>query len=405
METGFETTMGGVAATPANGPEPECASSMAAYSWRANAHNRIIQYCSLFYSLFFFLTPYNHPSLSRWLWFAAFYTTFLLLYFAIPLARDGWHWPLLFAMFVLSVVYVPFNTSASGAFVYPVVISTFVIRDPRTGVAFRKFGGILVATVAVMFAEAWALHLRYDNMQSATFWMVAIGLSNFAYSRQQMIGDQLQRANAEIERLAQSAERERIARDLHDLLGHTLTVIVLKSDLANRIFPTDPGMAHREIAEVEETARKALAEVRDAVVGYRAEGFTAEVAQARRALAAAGVQLTTNVEPELLAKAQVNTLCLALREGVTNIVRHAGATACNLELRRDGEQVRLLLEDNGSGELRGEGSGLRGMRERLTALGGAVALEHSRSGGTVLRLQVPYKALPFRAGLGAGESA
>ena len=222
--------------------------------------------------------------------------------------------------------------------------------------------------------------------------MVVIGISNFAYSRQQMVAEQLQQANQEIERLAQSAERERIARDLHDLLGHTLTVIVIKSDLANRVFEKDPAMAQREIVEVEQTARKALAEVREAVVGYRTEGFAAEVAQARRALTAAGVQLTTNIEPEVLARPQVSTVCLALREGVTNVVRHAGATACHLELKREGKRVMLLLEDNGSGTLRTEGSGVRGMRERLTAIGGNVSVEQPRNGGTALLLQLPFEA-------------
>ncbi len=360
--------------------------------WRIEGHNRIFQYVSLLYSAFFFETPYYHPSAGQWLGFAAFYATFLFLYFGISMVRERWRKVMLVSLFLLGFVYVPFNRSAAGIFVYAVVMYGFTLREPRTLVAFRRFATVLVLQIGGMFLEAYLFHLSYDVMQSVTFWMVVLGISNFAYSRQQLVSDQLRLANAEIERLAEQGERERIARDLHDLLGHTLTVIVLKSDIANRMFKLDPEMAHREIGEVEQTARKALQEVREAVVGYRAEGFVAEVTQARRALTAAGVQMTTNIEPELLTEAQVNTMCLALREGVTNVARHARATVCNLELKLEEEQVRLTIQDNGAGELREEGSGLRGMRERLSALGGQLQLERQRGGGTLLTIAVPFLA-------------
>ena len=365
--------------------------------WSGESHNRIFQFISLLYSAFFFETPYYHPSVSRWLGFAAFYATFLVLYFGIPVVRQRWRKGMLVALFLLGFVYVPFNQSAAGVFVYAVVMYGFTLREPKTMLAFRRFGAVLILELGGLFLEAYLFHLSFAVVQSVAFWMVVLGISNFAYSRQQLVSDQLRLANAEIERLAQQGERERIARDLHDLLGHTLTVIILKSDLANRVFAIDPEMAHREIAEVEQTARKALAEVREAVAGYRAEGFVAEVTQARRALTAAGVQMTTNIEPELLTEAQVNTMCLAVREAVTNVARHAKATACNLELKLEDEQVRLTVEDNGAGELREEGSGLRGMRERLSPLGGQLQLERARGGGTRLTVEIPFLARTARA--------
>ncbi len=366
--------------------------------WRVDSHNRIFQYASLLYSAFFFETPYFHPSVGRWLGFAVFYATFLFLYFGISMARQRWRNVMLVSLFLLGFVYVPFNRSAAGIFVYAVVMYGFTLREPRVLVAFRRFAIVLILQIGGMFLEAYIFHISYGIMQSVTFWMVVLGISNFAYSRQQLVSDQLRLANAEIERLAQQAERERIARDLHDLLGHTLTVIVLKSDIANRMFAVDPEMAHREIGEVEQTARKALAEVREAVVGYRAEGFVAEVTQARRALSAAGVQMTTNIEPELLTEAQVNTMCLALREAVTNVVRHAKATVCTLELKLKEQQVLLTIEDNGAGELHAEGSGLRGMRERLSALGGQLQLQRARGGGTRLTIDIPFLVRTGKAG-------
>jgi two-component system, NarL family, sensor histidine kinase DesK len=359
--------------------------------WRSNAHNRIFQYVSLLYSIFFFISPYYHHSLKRWLWFALFYVVFLALYFGISMVRGRWCRILLGLLFLLGFVYVPFNPSACGVFVYPVVITAFVLREPRTGVALRWFLGILSLQVAAIFLETYLLHLSVNDAENITFWIVVLGLSNFVYSRQQLVSDQLRLANAEIERLAQNAERERIARDLHDLLGHTLTVIVIKSDLANRIFATDPEMAHREMQEVEQTARKALAEVRDAVTGYRAEGLAAGVAQARRALAAAGVQLTTNIEPETLSDKQADTLCMVLREAVTNVARHARATSCKIELLRDGSVMRLTVEDNGTGEFGREGNGIRGMRERMLAIGGELRLQYPKSGGTQLVAEFPVE--------------
>ncbi|HEY0264366.1 MAG TPA: histidine kinase, partial [Granulicella sp.] len=181
---------------------------------------------------------------------------------------------------------------------------------------------------------------------------------------------------------------------LHDLLGHTLTVIVLKSDLANRLFSTQPELAHREVAEVETTARKALAEVRQAVAGYRGDGLPAEITSARRALTTAGVQLTTNIDYVTFSPALADTLCLVLREAVTNVIRHAGATACRLDLHRDGDSLIMQIADNGSGELGTEGNGLRGMRERVTAAGGTLHRRRSTGGGTELIASLPLNLPP-----------
>lgn len=356
-------------------------------------HERLMVWVSLLWSAFFFIDPYYKHALRPWMWFGLFYATFLLLYFATTLLCGKLPRIALVLLFLIGFVYYPFNHSAIGVFVYPAVLMVYLIRGPRMGVAARWFAGIVSIEIALIFAETKLLHLSLGWAETVTFYIVVIGVSNFAYSRQQLVTEQLQRANDEIERLAQTAERERIARDLHDLLGHTLTVIALKADLANRIFERDPAMAQREIAEVEQTAREALAEVREAVSGYRAEGFPAEVARTRRALAAAGVQLTTNLEPIALPESLTNALCLALREGVTNVVRHAGATACSLTLLRTDAGLRLSLEDNGHGSVRAEGNGLRGMRERIREVGGELMLAARPEGGLRLVVELPLPAV------------
>ena len=187
-------------------------------------------------------------------------------------------------------------------------------------------------------------------------------------------------AQEQIEHLAKVAERERIARDLHDVLGHTLSVVVLKSELAGKLIGSDVERARQEVGEVEQIARQALSEVREAVRGYRAEGIAAEIARARRTLDAAGVRLEWQGETVTLVPAHESVLSLVLREAVTNILRHAGATSCRLELAADGRRhAPVACTTTGAAPSESEGSGLRGMRERVEALGGRLDID-SREG-------------------------
>jgi two-component system, NarL family, sensor histidine kinase DesK len=220
---------------------------------------------------------------------------------------------------------------------------------------------------------------------------VIFGFSNFAFAQQARTNFLLECANSEIERLSQEAERERIARDLHDLLGHTLTVITVKLDLARRLLSHDSDRARNEIVEAEQTARNALAEVREAVSGYRAEGLDAEISLARRSLLSADVKLTKTLAPVNLSSSQVNVLCLALREALTNVVRHAHATVCRVTLLEKDRTIHFTIEDNGLGGQIREGNGLRGMRERVQSMAGSVKLKGLANGGTSLELTLPME--------------
>jgi two-component system sensor histidine kinase DesK len=141
--------------------------------------------------------------------------------------------------------------------------------------------------------------------------------------------------------------------------------------------------------EAEQTARKALAEVREAVSGYRTEGLDAEITRAGRSLLAADVKLTTSLAPVNLSLSQVNVLCLALREAVTNIVRHAHANVCYVALFEEDRTIHFTIEDNGLGGQIGEGNGLRGMRERLESMSGTLKLAASAKRGTSLEITLP----------------
>jgi len=363
----------------------------------------------LLYTVFWFITPWYRHRLGDWIWFALFYAGFLFVYFGSFEGTGLWHRICLYFMFLLGYIYLPFSQSAVGEFVYPVVMSAFFLRQPKIEAAFTRFIAVAIAQSCCLLLETKLFHLSFGLAENAIFYCFAIGLSTFGYSRYVLAHEKLREANSEIEHLTQVAERERIARDLHDLLGHTLTVIVLKSEVANRLFTDQPELAHTAIAEVEATARKALAEVRQAVVGFRAEGLAAEVSNARHALLSASVQLTTNIDSLAFPPAQDNALCLALREAVTNVIRHANATLCHISLYRDGDRAILSIEDNGSGELSPEGSGLKGMRERFAALGGTLRRMSGVNGGTLLTAEVPMpiaaRNTDLLSGIGCSSSA
>lgn len=200
---------------------------------------------------------------------------------------------------------------------------------------------------------------------------------------------QLERSHDEVRRLAALAERERIARDLHDLLGHTLSVVVLKSELAGKLIGRDVQAARMQIAEIESVARQALHEVREAVTGMRGGNLQGELAAARLVLLGAGIELDAELGQFSLRPGVEAVLAFGLREAITNVIRHARAHRVRVDLLAgtDGG-VELLVADDGRGGLLREGNGLRGLRERLATVDGALAIEDAGP-GMRLRMRVP----------------
>jgi two-component system sensor histidine kinase DesK len=297
------------------------------------------------------------------------------------------------ATFTQGLLCVPWNGGASTFFVYTAAFLPFAVRSVRT--VLLLFLGEIVFILAehFIFPNPGTFHINWGNTAMAIFLLLMIGGGNIFFAQQKRADGKLRLANEEIEALAALAERERIARDLHDVLGHTLSVIVLKAELAGRLIKLNPGRAAAEIGDVERTARTALAEVREAIGGYRARGLAAEIEAARRTLDAAGVTLTAEAAPHTtaaLTAAEETVLALALREAVTNIVRHARATTCRLRFVSEHGHRRLLIEDDGEHALGREGNGLRGMRERVESIGGQLSL--TRESGTRLLIELPLRA-------------
>lgn len=341
----------------------------------------------LVYLVFWFIQPYlDHVPLREWLYLFLALALFLPLYFLTHLGPPRIRWLGLLGMFVLGLVYVPINQGACGIFIYVGTSVADVTESTNTAMT------LLVAESAAILLECWLLHL------TAWVWAMGVGFSAlFGMNRLRMqqkykADSKLRMAYEEIERLAKAAERERIARDMHDVLGHSLSVIVLKSELAGRLLDSQPASAALEIAEIETTARHALAEVRKTITGYRSEGFASELTRAAQVLETAGVRLNRPATPPNLMPRHEATLSLVLREAVTNIVRHAGASECSIELTTAEDGTTLVIADDGRGDIQQEGNGLRGMRERIQELGGSLSLESHR--GTRLQIELPQVVEP-----------
>lgn len=277
-------------------------------------------------------------------------------------------WPVAI-LTLLAIVTVPFTPNAIAFFIYA---GGFLGHTARPKIAFWGMG-ILIAIIVIEGLILQGPHLMPYVV--CIVFTILIGMVNLHYTQRTEADRKLRMAQEEIEHLARVAERERIARDLHDVLGHTLSAIVLKSELASRLSDADPQRAVREIQDVEKIAREALTQVRATVQGYRALGLNNELDRARELLECAGVKVKSNCEVPQLPPAVETVLSLSVREAALNVVRHSGATECSITLVQNAGTCLLEVADNGKGATQLEGSGLTGMRERVAALGGSVRRE------------------------------
>jgi two-component system, NarL family, sensor histidine kinase DesK len=202
---------------------------------------------------------------------------------------------------------------------------------------------------------------------------------------------ELRQTRAELARVAVAGERLRIARDLHDLLGQSLSLITLKAELSRRMVGADADAAEREMAELEQVARQSLRDVRAAVAGYRQPELAAELGVARQLLAAAGVSCQITTPAGLGLPADVDTvLAWTVREGVTNVARHARATRAGVTVTTSDDRVVAEITDDGSGPAGGKaGSGLAGLGERVRQLGGNLMAGPAPGGGFRLQVTIP----------------
>jgi two-component system sensor histidine kinase DesK len=239
---------------------------------------------------------------------------------------------------------------------------------------------VVAAQLLIAFLSDFALGTVFAPIVTTVCAVTFIGLGYISRSNQN-----LKFAHHEIARLAVIEERARFSRDLHDVLGHSLTVVAVKSDLARRLVAIDPEGAEREMADVEGLARNALADLRLAVSNYRELSLESELLAARTALDAAGIAAQLPDRVEEVEDGLGSAFAWVLREGVTNVIRHSGADSCWISLGSD----HLTVEDNGRGpsatptevDLVNGGNGLRGLSERTAAVGAELHFGRGPRGG------------------------
>jgi two-component system sensor histidine kinase DesK len=272
--------------------------------------------------------------------------------------------------------------SSLTSLIYVGVTAMFLL-PPRA--AWAVIAGLAGVTLVLpRLAPGWTP--RDDMILSLT----AASLAVWGVMRLVERNAQLAAAREEIARLAVANERNRFARDLHDLLGHSLTVVSVKAELAGRLVKLAPDRAEAEIADIQRLAREALADVRSAVGGYRDVSLGAELARARGALEAADIEPELPGGVDIVPENRQELFGWVIREGVTNVVRHSRAKRCRIRLTASS----IVVEDDGQGPGEpdapdGVGHGLAGLRERVAASGGTVAVGPSPEGGFTLRVSVP----------------
>ena len=317
-----------------------------------------------YYAFFFLQWWYEPPGRTQLILGLATTVAFLVLYFSAFHHRGRGAILHIVALLALGIAWAPFNLGANVFFVYAAAFAC------QAG-APRRAGMVLAVVVALVMVLGWLVQPHIIFWGFALLGSVAVGLANIYFTEQERNDAALRISRAETRQLARVAERERIARDLHDLLGHRLSMIVLKSELAGRLFENDPPRARAEIADVETSARAALAEVREAIGGYRERSLESELEQVRLSLTSAGVEPRLEVEEGLALDSRTEAvLGLVLREACTNVIRHARARNCCIRLHNGDGGLVLEISDDGRGRIRPDGGGIDGMRARIEALGG-----------------------------------
>jgi two-component system sensor histidine kinase DesK len=293
------------------------------------------------------------------------------------------------AMFVLATALLPV-TREQGLSLYVFVAVVAIMLLP-TRQAILVVAGLLVISPLLWSALSDAsgsplyVDLPIATAAAAVFGLVSVIRRNA----------ELREAREELAELAVSEERARFARDLHDLLGHSLTVITVKSELARRLVTRDPARAEAELADIERLSREALADVRATVAGYREVSLPAEIANARSVLAAAGVDARLPSALDDVPGEVRELFAWVVREGVTNVVRHSGARHCwitvsatAVEVADDGRGAAAATGHT-DGDALPDGHGLDGLEERVEAAGGRLLAGARPGGGFVLRAELP----------------
>ncbi|VDG89372.1 Sensor histidine kinase desK [Lysinibacillus sphaericus] len=285
-------------------------------------------------------------------------------------------------------------------YVYLALFTAFFIGNIRRAVGFFIMYGIHIALtisaiVAGFFIEIDLFLPQVHFLILTLIGVVLLPFNLYNRNKQEKLEGQLVYAQERISELTVVAERQRIARDLHDTLGQKLSLIGLKSDLVGKLITRDPERAARELQDIRQTASIALNEVRELVSNMRAVRLSEELTRVHQVLRAAEIELTVVGEASYREITPIveNVLSMCLKEAVTNVVKHSFASSCTITFHPVSEDFSITVADNGIGLLEGAdalpGNGLNGMRERLDFVNGILHIQNEQDGGTALTFEIP----------------
>jgi two-component system sensor histidine kinase DesK len=307
---------------------------------------------------------------------------------ALPMGWDGSLQRIFWLLYGVAIALTVAEGFFAGkdALVFCVYLAVLTVAA-RRGAGAPVVALLVVATALVpRFVPSWGEKINWDG--ALTVFLVAFAMFGFFMIIRSNI--ELSAARSEVARLAAENERSRIARDLHDLLGHSLTTITVKAGLARRISSRDPERAAEEIAAVEQLSRRTLVEVRAAVAGYRDVTLAGELASAREVLRAAGIEATLPGAIDGVDVDAVEPFGWVVREAVTNVVRHSRAEHCTITV--GARWIEIADDGRGASPSTRPGNGLRGLSERLAPVGGTVTAGGSARGWTVRAELAPITA-------------
>jgi two-component system, NarL family, sensor histidine kinase DesK len=329
--------------------------------------------------LYIFWDPYQKgASWEEWMWTLLAFTVFLTLAVLASLywARKPVMQVICAAMAMLALAFGAYRPSGVIFYIFVAAFGPLAM-----GGRIASSAAIIVCAAAMILIQwmlLWPFIWPFTSMPYITAAeALLVGAAITVVARQQIA----------LRETLKTAERERIARDLHDILGHTLSVIILKSELASRLMDQDIKLAKVQIEDVEKISRQALNEVREAIAGYSQGTLAGELERAMSTLKVAGIEVDQRCEAHEISAAQERVLALVLREAVTNVIRHAKAKRCSIALTRSNDEHVLEIRDDGCGFDIKEGMGMRGIRERIAALGGTASW--STTNGTHLTIRIP----------------
>lgn len=322
-----------------------------------------------------------------WLLVAGIVLAYLPLYVIASLRPDRARWWSTVPTVALGVLSTPLNPGASVLFVYAAAIAG---NTETRRIALHWFASLTVLVMLLSLISPVPMPWRLWAVVPPLVFIWVIGLTQVESAELESEAGELRRRNAQIEHLATVSERERLARELHDVLGHSLTSVIMHAQLAKQLADTDPDGAREAAGRAEITAREALTEVRTAVSGWRYLSLEEELATGRETLASSGVRLSTRWDEQLFLLPSIEReLALVAREALTNTARHAAARSCAVDLDVADGQMVLRIADDGVGGPHREGNGLAGIRERMAAIGGSVQVAHGA--GTTITATVPLE--------------